>query len=355
LSTKCRISVSEDDISFWKKNGPNSTVSIDSMRDVLRVFVNKQLAGSIVGHWVKAVQPVRFIQGNNDLLLLTQTVGLQNYGAFLEKDGAGFRGKAKLTGFKNGDLDLSKSSWTYQVGLKGEADKIYTVEHNEKAEWSTLETDASPSIFMWYKTYFDPPAGTDPVVLNLESMGRGQAWVNGQHIGRYWNIISQKDGCDRTCDYRGAYNSDKCTTNCGKPTQTRYHVPRSWLKPSSNLLVLFEETGGNPFKISVKTVTAGILCGQVSESHYPPLRKWSTPDYINGTMSINSVAPEVHLHCEDGHVISSIEFASYGTPRGSCDGFSIGKCHASNSLSIVSEVKLYCLQHWQLIQSYEGI
>jgi len=39
----------------------------------------------------------------------------QNYGAFLEKDGAGFRGKAKLTGFKNGDLDLSKSSWTYQV------------------------------------------------------------------------------------------------------------------------------------------------------------------------------------------------------------------------------------------------
>lgn len=334
---KTRISVSEDDISFWKINGANPTVSIDSMRDVLRVFVNKQLSGSIVGHWVKAVQPVRFIQGNNDLLLLTQTVGLQNYGAFLEKDGAGFRGKAKLTGFKNGDLDLSKSSWTYQVGLKGEADKIYTVEHNEKAEWSTLETDASPSIFMWYKTYFDPPAGTDPVVLDLESMGKGQAWVNGHHIGRYWNIISQKDGCDRTCDYRGAYNSDKCTTNCGKPTQTRYHIPRSWLKPSSNLLVLFEETGGNPFKISVKTVTAGILCGQVLESHYPPLRKWSTPDYINGTTLINSVAPEVHLHCEDGHVISSIEFASYGTPRGSCDGFSIGKCHASNSLSIVSE------------------
>lgn len=100
--------------------------------------------GSIVGHWVKAEQPVRFVQGNNDLLLLTQTVGLQvkillpifflllffwqltviifdfmtqNYGAFLEKDGAGFRGKAKLTGFKNGDVDLSKSSWTYQVWI----------------------------------------------------------------------------------------------------------------------------------------------------------------------------------------------------------------------------------------------
>ncbi|KFK31082.1 hypothetical protein AALP_AA6G066000 [Arabis alpina] len=121
------------------------------MRDLLRVFVNNQLSGSVVGHWVKAVQPVQFFQGNNDLLLLTQTVGLQNYGAFLEKDGAGFRGKARLTGFKNGDIDLSKLSWTYQVGLKGEAEKIYTVEHNEKAAWSALESNASTSIFTWYK------------------------------------------------------------------------------------------------------------------------------------------------------------------------------------------------------------
>lgn len=40
---------------------------------------------------------------------------LQNYGAYLEKDGAGIKGKIKLTGFKNGDIDLSKSLWTYQV------------------------------------------------------------------------------------------------------------------------------------------------------------------------------------------------------------------------------------------------
>ncbi|MED6130776.1 hypothetical protein PIB30_003796 [Stylosanthes scabra] len=46
--------------------------------------------------------------------LLSQTVGLQNYGAFLEKDGGGIRGTIKLTGFENGDIDLSKSFWTYQ-------------------------------------------------------------------------------------------------------------------------------------------------------------------------------------------------------------------------------------------------
>lgn len=78
------------------------------------------------------------------------------------------------------------------------------------------------SIFQSKQTYFDSPAGADPVALNLGSMGKGQAWVNGHHIGRYWTRVAPKDGCQEICDYRGAYNSDKCSTNCGKPTQTWY-------------------------------------------------------------------------------------------------------------------------------------
>lgn len=31
----------------------------------------------------------------------------------------------------------------------------------------------------------------------------------------------------------------------------RYHVPRSWLKPTKNLMVVFEELGGNPWRISL--------------------------------------------------------------------------------------------------------
>lgn len=41
---------------------------------------------------------------------------IQNYGAFLEKDGAGFQGQITLTGFKNGDVNITHSPWTYQVG-----------------------------------------------------------------------------------------------------------------------------------------------------------------------------------------------------------------------------------------------
>ncbi|KAM5569594.1 beta-galactosidase 9 [Rosa sericea] len=335
-----RIFVSDEDISFWEESNISPAITIDSMRDVLRVFVNGQLTGSVIGHWVKVVQPVRFVKGYNDLLLLTQTVGLQNYGAFLEKDGAGFRGHVKLTGFKNGDIDLSTLLWTYQVGLKGEFFKIYTIEENDKAGWAELSLDADPSTFTWYKTYFDSPAGTDPVALNLGSMGKGQAWVNGHHIGRYWTLVAPKDGCQEICDYRGAYNSDKCSTNCGKPTQTWYHIPRSWLQASSNLLVIFEEIGGNPFEISINSRAVGTICAQVSESHYPPVQKWFSPDFIDEKGRVNDRTPEIHLQCQDGFIISSIEFASYGSPQGRCQRFSQGNCHASNSFSIVSEACL---------------
>ncbi|XP_021291339.1 beta-galactosidase 9 [Herrania umbratica] len=332
-----RIYVSHEDITFWEENQVSPTLVIDSMRDVLRVFINGQLTGSISGHWVKVVQPVQFRQGYSDLILLSQTVGLQNYGAFLEKDGAGFRGQIKLTGFKNGDIDLSKLSWTYQVGLWGEFQKIFTIEENEKAGWTKLKRDATPSTFTWYKAYFDAPDGKEPVSFDLGSMGKGQAWVNGHHIGRYWNLVAPKDGCSKSCDYRGAYNSNKCMTNCGKPTQSWYHVPRSWLQASNNLLVIFEENGGNPFEISVKLHVPRILCARVSESHYPPLRKWFHPDVIDGKLSISDMKPEIHLQCEEGHIISSIEFASYGTPHGSCQNFSEGNCHSQNSLSMVSK------------------
>lgn len=69
------------------------------------------------------------------------------------------------------------------------------------------------------QTTFDAPKGTDPVALDLGSMGKGQAWVNGHHMGRYWpSVLASQSGCS-TCDYRGAYDADKCRTNCGKPSQ----------------------------------------------------------------------------------------------------------------------------------------
>ncbi|KAI7988966.1 Beta-galactosidase 8 [Camellia lanceoleosa] len=102
-------------------------------------------------------------------------------------------------------------------------------------------------------------------------MGKGEAWVNGQSIGRYWPTNNASSGgCTNSCNYRGPYNSNKCLKNCGKPSQQLYHVPRSWLQSSGNTLVLFEEMGGDPTQLSFATKQIGSLCSHVSESHPHP-------------------------------------------------------------------------------------
>lgn len=35
----------------------------------------------------------------------------------------------------------------------------------------------------------------------------------------------------------------------------RYHIPRAFLKPSGNLLVVLEEEGGDPLGISLNTIS----------------------------------------------------------------------------------------------------
>lgn len=63
------------------------------------------------------------------------------------------------------------------------------------------------------------------MVVDLQGLGKGEAWVNGQSIGRYWPSYIAGDGCsDEPCDYRGSYDSDKCVYNCGQPTQRWYVI-----------------------------------------------------------------------------------------------------------------------------------
>lgn len=41
---------------------------------------------------------------------------------------------------------------------------------------------------------FDAPKVDAPVALNLGSMGKGEAWINGQSIGRYWPSYRSPSG-----------------------------------------------------------------------------------------------------------------------------------------------------------------
>lgn len=111
----------------------------------------------------------------------------------------------------------------------------------------------------------------------------------------------------------------------------RYHVPRSFIQPGKNKLILFEEMGGDPTKISFTTRQTTSLCGYISESHPAPVDAWNTA---------KNQLPVLHLECPpySNQVISSVKFASFGTPSGTCGSYKHGKCRGSSALAIVQRV-----------------
>lgn len=83
----------------------------------------------------------------------------------------------------------------------------------------------------WWRTKFKPSGLHAPLFVELAGMTKGQLYVNGRHVGRYW-----------------------VSTTSGKHVgpQTRWLVPHAWLKAGEdNELVLFDEHGGNPSKVKL--------------------------------------------------------------------------------------------------------
>lgn len=83
----------------------------------------------------------------------------------------------------------------------------------------------------WWRTTFD--AATDPaahLVLDLSGMTKGQAYLNGNNLGRYFL---------QTHEHKKV------------PPVTTMPLPPAWLKEKNNELVLFDEHGGNPGRVKL--------------------------------------------------------------------------------------------------------
>ncbi|KAG9134791.1 hypothetical protein Leryth_001122 [Lithospermum erythrorhizon] len=236
------------------KNGQSPLLTVMSAGHTLHVFINGQLSGTVYGGLenprLTFNENVKLRAGINKISLCSVTVGLANVGTHFEKWNAGILGPVTLKGLNEGTRDLTKQRWTYKVGLKGESLNLETTAGSSSVEWGGGSLIAQKQPFTWYKATFDAPAGNDPIALDMSAMGKGQIWINGQSIGRHWPAYIAKGNCEE-CSYAGTYTEKKCLHYCGKPSQTWYHVPRSWLKARGNLLVVFEEWGGNPSWINL--------------------------------------------------------------------------------------------------------
>ncbi|KAI4357584.1 hypothetical protein L6164_001523 [Bauhinia variegata] len=235
--------------------------------------------------------------GKNNIALLSSTVGLQNGGEYYEDVEVGIHGPVELVADAGNNetitKDLSTNKWIYKTGLQGERYEFYNPLKIQKEEWIGDDLPSNKS-FVWYK---------------------GQAWVNGKSLGRYWtSYLADQNGCSSTCDYRGAYSASKCMTNCGEPTQRWYHVPRSFLHDDGdNTLILMEELGGSPYNVMFQTVTVGKACAHSYEGQ------------------------ELELACQGERVISEIKFVSFGQPEGECGSFEKGHCESPYAISVIKK------------------
>lgn len=78
------------------------------------------------------------------------------------------------------------------------------------------------------------------------------------------------------------------------------------------------------------------ICADIYEWQ-PNLVNWQ----MQSSGKVNKpLRPKAHLSCASGQKISSIKFASFGTPEGSCGNFRQGSCHAFHSYDVFERVYL---------------
>ncbi|KAK1413859.1 hypothetical protein QVD17_29595 [Tagetes erecta] len=243
--TEINISPNEQ----FLNNGQLPVLTVMSAGHALHVFINNQLAGTVWGSLknpkLTFSQNVKLRAGVNKISMLSVSVGLANVGTHFENYNIGILGPITLKGLNEGTRDLTKQQWSYKVGLKGETLSLHTLDGSSSVEWLQGSFVAQKQPLTWYKTTFNAPKGDDPLALDMNGMGKGQIWVNGEGVGRHWPANKAHGNCDK-CSYTGIYNENKCNQYCGDPSQRWYHIPRSWLRPTGNFLVIFEEWGGNP-------------------------------------------------------------------------------------------------------------
>ncbi|KAA3462829.1 beta-galactosidase 13-like [Gossypium australe] len=300
------------------KNEILPVLRVASLGHGLHCYVNGKYIGSAHGSKVEKSfvfqRPVEFQAGSNQIALLGFLVGLPDSGAYMEKRYAGPR-SITILGLNTGTLDITLNTWSHQVGLDGEKNQIYTQNGFPKVQW--VKGGPSEGV-TWYKGYFDAPEGDNPVAVKMTGMGKGMIYINGRNIGRYWM----------------SYLSP-----LKRPTQSEYHIPRSYLKPTMNLIVIVEDEKGDPKDIEIVLVDRDTICGFITEYHLPSVRLFEGKGGKLVALE-KDLKPRVELACPSQKQIVTVEFASFGDPFGACGHYVEGNCTSPVAKQVVEK---FCL------------
>lgn len=188
-----------------------SVLTIKEPHDYAQVFIDGKYIGTVSRMRNEQSLAMPPLKRGQTLTILVEAMGRINFGRGI-KDFKGITDEVTLkTEIDGDDLTWNLKDWTIR---RINDDYATAARAFTKPATDDLRADRLGQGIGYYRGHFTLKK-TGDTFLNMESWGKGQVYVNGHAIGRFWNI---------------------------GPQQTLY-VPGCWLKKGSNEVIVLDVIG----------------------------------------------------------------------------------------------------------------
>ena len=271
-----------------------STLTGD-FHDFAQVYVNGKYVGKIdrVKN-EKSLELPAMPQGAN-LTIVVEGMGRINFGRAI-KDYKGIIGNVTISSQKeNCDISLTPTLWTNST-VKDD----YAIAQ-EVFGMQTTKMRGTDSKAGYYRGYFTLSKVGD-TFLNMEAFGKGQVYVNGHALGRFWHI---------------------------GPQQTLY-LPGCWLKKGKNEVIVHDVVGPHG--------AAAAFCQDHPELDKLHLEKSNKHNEPGNRMDLNSVTPALQGEFQAGNGWQTLKLAQ--PVKGRYFAIECESSHDGDSQTAIAEVYL---------------
>ena len=191
-----------------------STLTINDPHDYVQVFLDNQLMGRIDRVKNEKTLPMPAIRKGQRLSILVEAMGRINFGRAI-KDHKGITDNVTLSGeTDNLQWEARITDWKMLPIPDDYATVRWAVDALTRVKEYIYNKTIPQDKIGYYRGYFNLKKVGD-TFLNMEAFGKGQVYINGYAIGRFWNI---------------------------GPQQTLY-VPGCWLKKGQNEVIVLDMVG----------------------------------------------------------------------------------------------------------------
>ena len=281
-----------------------SRLTISDAHDYAQVFINGEFVGKIdrVKNEKSIVLPP--VKAGDNLDILVEAMGRINFGRAI-KDYKGITGDVTIA-TTEGQHDITYNLKNWQIGLiPDDVDTLATQSRKPYAELrshlNVRNGDKEPSVFLGSFNL----SKVGDTFINMENFGKGQVYVNGHALGRFWRI---------------------------GPQQTLY-CPGCWLRKGKNSIMVLDVAGtANP-----------VLWGQAKpELDKLQLEKSNLHNNIGDKPDLNSRTPAFSGALQPGNGWQTIRFEK--PQQGRYMAILISSNQSGKDLSAIAELYLQDVQ-----------